>query len=38
MQACKEVRAMIRSQMADRGLEEDQRSGCFESKEVVASR
>ena len=38
MQACKEVRAMIRTELSDRGVEEDKRSGCFESKEVVASR
>ncbi|MDF1736799.1 MAG: hypothetical protein P1U37_16020 [Minwuia sp.] len=38
MEACKAVRAQIRTDLADRGLEEDKRSGCFESKQIVASR
>ncbi|MDF1730095.1 MULTISPECIES: hypothetical protein [unclassified Minwuia] len=38
MEACKAVRAQIRTELSDKGLEEDKRSGCFESKQIVASR
>jgi len=38
LEACKAVRANIRTELSDMGLEEDKRSGCFQSKEgVVAS-